>query len=153
MKKNLYNHREIRYSCITGAAIWLYLGTSKEACRRAYYRTARKEYNRRLQWPTRTRNRTCNITLLLHECMAALPIFGTMTSVQRAAVKALQYQIDNPPLFCSPFLDHDLERRHQLRLAKRRQRYWKDADFRLQERERQRIKNAVRKNENANYDK
>lgn len=79
-----------------------------------------------------------NIRHLLSECMAALPILGTLTKAQRETIKTLQQMVDDIPEFVSPLLEHDRERRHQNFLAKRRRRYWKDADFRKHERERRR---------------
>ncbi|MCR5680474.1 MAG: hypothetical protein K6G08_09755, partial [Prevotella sp.] len=84
---------------------------------------------------------------------AALPILGTLTKAQREAIKALQQLIENVPEFCSPFLDHDRERRHQNYLEKRRRRYWKDADFRQHERERRRKKPQMKNHDNPDYDK
>lgn len=135
-----YQYRYICYSSVTGQAVWRYQGQSREGMRRKYYRTVESERKRQRQWPKLQQARQANIRLLLSECMAALPILGTLTKVQREAIKTLQQMADDIPEFCSPFLDHDRERRHQNYLEKRRRRYWKDADFRRHERERRRKK-------------
>jgi hypothetical protein len=108
--------------------------------KKKYYRTVESERKRRRQWPKLQQARQTNIRQLLDECQAALPILGKLTKEQREAIRTLQHMIDNPPEFSSPLLDHDRERRHQNYLEKRRQRYWKDADFRQHERERRRKK-------------
>ena len=135
-----YQYRYICYSSVTGQAVWLYQGQSRDGMRRKYYRTVESERKRRRQWPKLQQTRQANIRQLLSECMADLPILGTMTNVQRKAIKALQQMADDMPEFYSPFLDHDRERRHQNYLEKRRRRYWKDAVFRQHERERKRKK-------------
>lgn len=135
-----YQYRYICYSSVTGQAVWLYQGLSREGMRRKYYRTVESERRRQRQWPKLQQARQENIRLLLSECMDALPILGTLTKAQREAIKTLQQMADDMPEFCSPFLDHDRERRHQNYLEKRRRHYWKDADFRQQERERRRKK-------------
>lgn len=135
-----YQYRYICYSSVTGQAIWIYRGQSREGMRRKYYRTVESERRRQRQWPKLQQARQANICLLLSECMAALPILGTLTKAQREAIKTLQQMADDMPEFCSPFLDHDRERRHQNYLEKRRRHYWKDTDFRQHERERRRKK-------------
>lgn len=148
-----YHYRYICYSRVTGQAVWVYQGQSKEGMKRKYYRTVESERKRRRQWPKLQQARQTNIRQLLSECMAAMPILGTLTKAQREAIRTLQHMIDNPPEFCSPLLDHDRERRHQNYLEKRRRHYWKDADFRQHERERRRKKPQTENSNNHDYDK
>lgn len=148
-----HKYRHICYSRVTGQAVWVYQGQSKDGMKRKYYRTVESERKRRRQWPKRQRTRQTNIRQLLSECMAALPILGTLTKAQREAIKTLQQMTDDMPEFCSPFLDHDSERRHQNYLEKRRRHYWKDADFRQHERERRRKKPQTENRDNPCYDK
>lgn len=146
-------YRYICYSCVTGQAVWLYQGQSREAMRRKYYRTVESERERKRQWAKLQQAWKAGIIHLLDECQAALPILGTLTKAQREAIKTLQQMAHNPPEFCSPFLEHDKERRHQNYLDKRRRRYWKDADFRQHERERRRKKPQTEQQQNNHYDK
>lgn len=148
-----YQYRYICYSRVTGQAVWLYQGQSREGMKRKYYRTVESERKRRRNWPKLQQARQANIRLLLDECMAALPILGTLTKAQREAVKTLQQMANDVPDFYSPFLDHDRERRHQNYLEKRRRHYWKDADFRQHERERRRKKPQTENRDNRCYDK
>lgn len=148
-----YQYRYICYSRVTGQVVWLYQGQSREGMKRKYYRTVESERKRKRQWPKLQQARQANIRQLLDECMAALPILGTLTKAQREAIKALQQLAENVPEFCSPFLDHDRERRHQNYLEKRRRHYWKDADFRQHERERRRKKPQTENRDNPCYDK
>lgn len=135
-----YQYRYICYSRVTGQAIWLYQGQSREGMKRKYYRTVENERKRRRQWPKLQQTRQTNIRQLLSESMGAMPILGTLTKAHREAIKTLQQMTDDVAEFCSPFLDHDRERRHQNYLEKRRRHYWKDEDFRQRERERRRKK-------------
>ena len=148
-----YQYRYICYSRVTDQAVWVYQGQSKDGMKRKYYRTVAIERKRKRQWPKLQQARQANIRQLLDECMAALPILGTLTKAQREAIKALQQLAENVPEFCSPFLDHDRERRHQNYLEKRRRHYWKDADFRQHERERRRKKPQTENRDNPCYDK
>lgn len=147
----------IKYSCISGQAVWLYQGPTKKAMLRSYYRTVERERKRKRQWPKVQQRWREDITRLLDECIAALSLMGDLTKVQREAIKTLRTMADNPPEFVSPMLDHDRERRHQNRLKARRQRYWKDAAYRQQEKERLRERRRKIKQEenklNMNYDK
>ena len=136
MRKKKYAHTEICYSCCTGEAVWIYRGSSKEAAALAYYRMVYKERHRRRRYARLIVQRTRNIARLLQDCQEVLPIIGQLTKEQREAIMTLQQLVDSPPDFCSPFLEHDRERRHKIRLAKRRQRYWRDAQFRAKEKER-----------------
>ena len=137
-QRHPYQYRYICYSRVTGQAVWVYQGQSKQGMKRKYYRTVAIERKRKKQWVRLQKARQANIRHLLDECMADLPILGTLTKAQREAIRTLQHMIDNPPEFSSPLLDHDRERRHQNYLEKRRRHYWKDADFRQHERERKR---------------
>lgn len=144
-----YQYRYICYSCVTGQAVWVYQGLSRQSMKRKYYRTVGSERKRRRQWSKLQQARQTNIRQLLDECQAA----GKLTKAQREAIKTLQQMADDMPEFCSPFLDHDRERRHQNYLEKRRRRYWKDADFRQHERERKRKKPQTENLDNPCYDK
>ena len=146
-------YRYICYSRVTGQAIWLYQGQSRDGMKRKYYRTVASERKRRRQWSKLQQTRQTNIRQLLSECQAALPILGKLTKAQREAIKTLQQMADDMPEFCSPFLDHDRERRHQNYLEKRRHHYWKDAEYRRRDKERKRESRRLKKLQNMNYDK
>ena len=65
-----------------------------------------------------------------------LQVLAYCAQSEREAIRTLRTMADNPPEFVSPMLDHDSERRHQNRLKARRERYWKDAEYRRQNKER-----------------
>ena len=132
-------YRYICYSSVTGQAVWLYQGQSRRGMKKKYYLTVANERKRKRKWTKQRQERQANIRQLLSECMNDLPILGTLTKAQREAIRVLQQMADDMPEFCSPFLDHDRERRHQNYLEKRRRE------------QRQRIKNT--KNDNHDYDK
>lgn len=135
----------IHYSCVTGHAVWIYQGTSKDAAYRQYYRVVQAERKRMRQWRSWQRKWSGNIIRLMDECIASLPIVGTLTRAQRDAIRKLRAMADNPPEFVSPLLEHDRERRHQHRLKVRRQRYWHDADLRQRNKERLRKRRQQQK--------
>jgi len=116
---------------------------------RKYYRTVESERKRRRQWPKLQLARQTNIRHLLSECIAVLPILRALTKAQREAIKTLQQMADDMPEFCSPFLDHDRERRHRNYLEKRRQR----ADYRQDKLGKRRKKPLDCNLKNVNYDK
>ena len=92
----------IGYSCVTGQAVWIYTGPTKVAVKQAYYRTVQRERKRRRQWEKVQRQRSANISRLLDECIAAMPIMGDLTPRQREAIRTLRSMTDNPPAFVSP---------------------------------------------------
>lgn len=97
----------IRYSCITGKAVWLYRGQSHEGARKAYQRAAKKEQTRaRWAWGRMVSERQKNIKHLLDECLAAMPIMGDMTKEQRDAVKQLKNAAEQVPERYSDFYRH-----------------------------------------------
>ena len=98
--------RHIRYSCVTGQAVWLYQGQSSEGMRKAYWRAAKKEQTRARWFQRRTERRTRRIQHLLDECLAAISILGEMTREQREAVRRLRAFISEKQERYSAFYYH-----------------------------------------------
>lgn len=96
----------IRYSCVTGQAVWLYRGQSHGAMHKAYQRVRRREIALERRWPRMMERRRASILFLLNECLAAMPLLGKPTKEQREAAKTLQYLVDNPPKYYSGFYNH-----------------------------------------------
>ena len=109
--KNMYHrrppkYRYICYSCVTGQAVWVYQGQSREGMLRAYQRVRRREIALERRWPRMMERRRTSILFLLNECMAAIPILCKPTKEQREAAKTLQHLADNPPKYYSGFYNH-----------------------------------------------
>ena len=118
----------IRYSCLTGKAVWVYRGPSKGASYTAYCRACRQEVERVRSWSRTAGRRRENIMRMLGECTAAIPVTEDMTPQQKeAAGRLLAAAREKMP--CSrDFYDHVVEER------RRRQ---EDAEIRRQMRERE----------------
>jgi len=101
-----YQFRYICYSCVTGQAVWVYQGQSREGMLRAYQRVRRREIALERRWSRMVERRRTSIRLLLNECMAAIPILGKLTKEQREAAETLQYLADNPPKYYTGFYNH-----------------------------------------------
>lgn len=77
-------------SCLTGQVVWVYRGPTEGAAKQAYRRTRQREKERLKRWSEIVQRRTSNITRLMNECLAALPINAELTEVQKNAVKKLK---------------------------------------------------------------
>ena len=111
----------IRYSCVTGKAIWLYQGQSHAGMLKAYQRARKHEITLQRKWPRLMERRTKNIQRLLDECLAAKkPENGGLTEAQRAAIKTLQTLANKPPEYYSGFYNHiRAERRRRDKKSRR----------------------------------
>lgn len=103
----------ICYSCITGKAVWLYQGPSKQAARAAYRRACEREIQRVRAWSKRSAERKANIKRLLGECMGDIPITASMTDEQDAAAKLLLSMSGRTVPFCRDFYEHIMEERRR----------------------------------------
>lgn len=127
----------IKRSCVTGKAVWLYQGHSKDGAKCAYWRACKREMTLERNWRRLMAARADAIRGLLQDCLAALPIIGELNEAQRAAVKRLQTIADKAPEYYSGFYNH---------IRTERRRRAKDREIRRQMRERE-------KDENPCYDK
>lgn len=80
----------IRKSCITGRAVWIYRGPSRNAAYVAYSRACRKEVQRVRNWSVRVAERRAFILGLLNEWLADIPITQPLTPQQEAAAKEIR---------------------------------------------------------------
>ncbi len=115
-------------SCLTGRAVWIYRGPSKEAARKAYWRACNKELERMRMFTERIASRAAGITRLLTNCMADKPLDAKMTPEQEAAAKELQAISRKPQETTHEFYDHIMETRRRRR---------EDSEIRRQMRERE----------------
>lgn len=103
----------ICYSCITGKAVWLYQGPSKQAARAAYRRACEREIKHVRTWSKRNAERKANIKRLLGECMGEMSITSSMTAEQKAAAKLLLSMSGSTVPCYRDFYNHIMEERRR----------------------------------------
>jgi predicted Fe-S protein YdhL (DUF1289 family) len=115
---------DIRYSCLTGRAVWLHTGPSKGAVWTAYSRACSREVERMRNWREMTAERKSNVMRLLNDCLAGQPLMEELPPEKKAAVKELLEVAKNRE--CDrEFYEHVMEERkrreedHQIRLQMR----------------------------------
>lgn len=112
-KKRNYNILRILKSCVTGTAVWVYMGPSAEAARKAYWRACRHEAERMRQISKMAARRKANILQLLNDCMAGLPITAELPPEKKAAARQLLAIAEEDTLSDRSFYNHILETRRR----------------------------------------
>lgn len=79
----------IRWSCLTGKAVWVYLGPSEDSAKKAYSRAWHCEVKRVRKWAEIVATRMANVKKLLNDCMQHLPINAELTPQQQQAIRQL----------------------------------------------------------------
>lgn len=103
----------IRKSCLTGKAVWIYRGPSKQASWKAYWRACCREEERVRNWPQTAARRKENILRLLSDCMSGLPLTGELPPEKEAAARQL-LAISKKGIPCrSEFYEHFMEERRR----------------------------------------
>lgn len=121
----------IRYSCLTGQAVWLYQGPSKQAARAAYRRACEREIKRVRLWRKMIEARKANIMHVIETCMADKPIITGMTPEQKVAAKKLLAMAKEECPCQREFYNHIMEerrRRENDRLLRERMRSRSEAE-------------------------
>jgi DNA topoisomerase VI subunit B len=120
MKKLEGPVRIILRSCLTGKAVWVYVGPSKEAARRAYYKVCKEELERVRNWPNYIKQRSERIGRKINEMIANLPINVPLTPKQKEAIKQLR-AIQNEVEPCDmEFYNHIMEEARRRNAASKR---------------------------------
>lgn len=114
-----HSFTDIRRSCITGNAVWIYQGSSKSSAQTAYWKACRAEIERVRNWASTAARRMANIERLLNDCLAEIPINAELTQRQQDAVRRLQ-AIERKNFACNrDFYEHILEERHRRKQNKK----------------------------------
>lgn len=109
----------IRYSCLTGKAVWLYQGPSKQAARAAYRRACERELSRVRMWKKISDKYKVYMRNILDAHMVTIPITSELTDAQKKAARQL-LRIANEPYPCYlEFYNHIIEERRQREENKR----------------------------------
>lgn len=103
----------ICYSCVTGEAVWLYQGPTRQAARVAYRRACERELKRVHEWDKMIAERKANIKRLLSDCMAEIPISASMTLGQQTAARQLLSIAGSAFPCCRDFYNHIVEERRR----------------------------------------
>ena len=111
--KGIHGVTVIIKSCLTGRAVWIYRGPSKNASQSAYWRACKYEVERFKRWSKHVARRKANIQRLLTDCTAGIDIAGTMTPEQKAAARRLA-SLSEDPAFNREFYDHVVEERRRM---------------------------------------
>ena len=96
----------IRYSCITGKAVWIYRNLSKEAVRQAYCRARKREEERVRRWGNIVATRKANIRRMLSRLMEAIPVTENLSAEKKKAARQLADMADAPLACDRGFLEH-----------------------------------------------
>ena len=134
-----HNVVKILKSCITGKAVWIYMGPSMTACRKASARACQKEVERIRHIGELTARRKANIMQLLNDCLAGQPIDKELPPEKKAAAKRLIAIAEQDAFTDRDFYDHIMERSRQCGKSRWRQAAAKAA--------------SGKKRSNRNYDK
>lgn len=117
MKHRKHTTLVIRYSCLTGKAVWIYQSPSDPAMWQAYWRARKKEEERVRNWNKETAQRKANILRLLNDCTTSMSINGELPTDKRDAAMRLRRMADTPKPFYSEFYCHILEERRRKALS------------------------------------
>lgn len=103
----------IRRSCLTDNAVWIYRGPTHNAARKAYWIACKAEVERVEHWREHVALRTANISRLLSECLAEIPINAELTPEQKKAVRQLQSLMKKGIACHMEFYEHIMEQRRR----------------------------------------
>lgn len=110
----------IRYSCLTGKAVWVYRGPSRSAARVAYFRACRAEYDRVRRFPSQVAGRKANIRRFLAAVTASHSLDRNLSPEQRDAARRLAAIADAPVKDDREFYNHVVESRRRLNAKRNR---------------------------------
>jgi len=103
----------IRYSCLTGKALWVYRGPSKRAAAAAYCRACQKEVERVNRWSDTMQRRKSNIMRMLNNLTASVPIDGELSPEREAAARQLLSMAQAKVTCYMEFYEHIMEERRR----------------------------------------
>lgn len=119
MKRNHHTSLVIRYSCLTGKAVWIYYAPSDSAMWTAYWRARQREVERVHNWSQAVAQRRSNILRLLSDCTSSFPLTGDLPSGKREAALRLRQAAESPNPCYRDFYEHLMEERRR-RQSKRK---------------------------------
>lgn len=124
-KNKIHSVTIILKSCLTGKAVWIYRGPSRNAARLAYWRACRKEVERVRRWTEAAERRRANIMRILTELTAGMPAIAELPPEKRQLAKQLLSLSEKKIPAGGAFYDHIMEeqrRREEDRRIRRQMR-------------------------------
>lgn len=103
----------IRYSCLTGKAVWLNTPPTKDAMWKAYQRARTSEFQRIRDWDEKAEQRKSNILRLLDACTVSME--KNPTPEKRDAANRLRRMAETPMVCDRAFYDHLVEELKHIR--------------------------------------
>lgn len=106
--KRKKDYIKIVRSCLTGKIVWVYIGSSENGARKAYWKACRHEIYRIRHWSEKmARRRRKLMSLAGYKGNAmTIPVSKDMTPKQRAAIRELNKLIKAEPPKDTSFYDH-----------------------------------------------
>ena len=139
-KKNIMN-LYIKYSCLTGRAVWVNFSPTRKARWAAYQKACRHEIERKEHWEETQAQRREFFLKMLSDYQSNISCTAELTPKQKEAVRVLLRMANEKIPFQSEFYDDMMEERR---------RKAEDKEIRRQMRERAA---AERAGKNPDYDK
>lgn len=124
-KKNV----KIVYSCLTGKAVWVYIGPTDRP-RMSYWRASQAEIERFRRWNEIVAERKAWIRKLLNSCMEKFPMMNALPEEKRRISRRLLTMAEEKLPFHSEFYKHVMEerrRRAEDRKIRQQMREWEKA--------------------------
>ncbi|MFW5563415.1 MAG: hypothetical protein ACOCNX_00810 [Prevotella sp.] len=122
---------KVKRSCITDKIVWVYIGSSDEGARKAYWRACKKEVRRVRQWNSRMEERKQRLMHIIAICNSgstSSSSFKRLAPQQRKAARRIVSQCKSQPVQERDFYNHILEEAKWRNLRSNR---WKENRIKL----------------------
>lgn len=106
--KRRKKHISIRYSCLTGKAVWVNVGFASDP-RMSYWRACKHELEYVRSFAERMARRKESVKAMLGACLANLPINAELSEEKRKAAKRLLAIAEEKVPLYTGFYDHIME--------------------------------------------
>lgn len=113
LKNKIHSVTIILKSCLTGTAVWIYRGPSRDAARLAYWRACKKEVERVRRLAEAAERRKANVMRMLSELTAGMPATAEMPPEKRQLAKQLLSLSERKMPACGEFYNHIMEERRR----------------------------------------
>ena len=110
MVKREKRYVKIVYSCLTGKAVWVYIGPTEQP-RMSYWRACQAELERFRRWNESLAVRKAWVRKLLDACMDKFPMMNDLPDDKRRIARRLLTMAEEKLPFRSEFYNHIMEER------------------------------------------
>jgi hypothetical protein len=122
----------IRYSCLTGKAVWVYTGSSRGSAYTEYWLACKEEIERMVHWNDLVERRKANIMRMLNDLTASVSIGTEMSPSRKEAAQQLVSLAKEKVTCYRDFYEHVMEerrRREETREFRRRERNEQNTNY------------------------